>query len=83
MFAGIWNLFAGCTHKKTTFPLSVRSGPGKGNRNQNAGGFDTYVVCLDCGREFAYSWDEMRIVPDTARKLTPVAEQVESLLTTK
>ena len=80
MFAGIWNLFAGCTHKKTTFPLSVRAG--KNNRNQSAG-YDTYVVCLDCGKEFAYSWDEMRIVPDAGRRVSPVAEQVESLLTTK
>jgi hypothetical protein len=22
-----------------------------------------YVVCLNCGREFAYSWDEIKIVP--------------------
>lgn len=22
-----------------------------------------YVVCLNCDREFAYSWDEMKIVP--------------------
>jgi hypothetical protein len=21
-----------------------------------------YVVCLNCGREFAYSWDEMKVV---------------------
>lgn len=21
----------------------------------------TYVVCLDCGKEFAYDWDEMRL----------------------
>jgi phage terminase large subunit GpA-like protein len=21
-----------------------------------------YVVCVKCGREFAYDWDEMRIV---------------------
>ncbi|MDQ6679109.1 MAG: hypothetical protein M3Z09_17635 [Acidobacteriota bacterium] len=21
----------------------------------------TYVACLDCGKEFDYSWDEMRV----------------------
>ena len=21
-----------------------------------------YVVCVDCGKEFAYSWDEMRVI---------------------
>jgi hypothetical protein len=27
----------------------------------------TYVVCLDCGKEFAYDWQEMRVV-DPNRK---------------
>lgn len=22
----------------------------------------TYVVCLDCGKEFAYDWKEMRVL---------------------
>ncbi len=22
----------------------------------------TYVVCLDCGKEFPYDWQEMRVV---------------------
>jgi hypothetical protein len=24
------------------------------------------VVCLDCGKEFAYDWTEMRVVSDSA-----------------
>ena len=24
----------------------------------------TYVVCLDCGKEFAYDWREMKIVEE-------------------
>jgi hypothetical protein len=37
----------GCGHPRTTFPVSSDG--------------RTYIVCLDCGREFDYSWKEMRI----------------------
>jgi len=43
----------GCSHPRTTFPLSRA-----GSRFPLA-----YVVCLDCGQEFDYDWREMRIVP--------------------
>lgn len=26
----------------------------------------TYVVCLDCGKEFAYDWEQMKVLSDTA-----------------
>jgi hypothetical protein len=26
-----------------------------------------YVVCLKCGKEFAYDWDEMRIVTNESK----------------
>jgi hypothetical protein len=30
-----------------------------------AGRSGTYVVCLDCGKEFPYDWQQMRVVsPD-------------------
>jgi hypothetical protein len=52
------SLFA-CTHRHTTFPLT----PARRNAiypvpNARVG---TYVVCLDCGSEFAYNWEEMRV----------------------
>ena len=43
----------GCRHARYTFPLK-----GKG-RVWPTG---NYVCCLDCGKEFAYDWQEMRIV---------------------
>jgi hypothetical protein len=43
----------GCAHTRQTFPLTPLSGPRKGQ---------TYVACLSCGKEMAYSWDLMRIV---------------------
>ena len=47
----------GCSHKRTTFPISVRS-----NIKQPIGPRQTYIVCLECGQEFSYSWEEMKVV---------------------
>lgn len=47
-----------CSHKRFSFPQSQR--PGK--RIAAARLTGTYVVCLECGSEFAYDWDKMRIV---------------------
>ncbi len=57
MLQSILNTVFGCTHRRTTFPLTPQ-------RNAAAPGAvrtGTYVVCLDCGKEFAYDWDEMRV----------------------
>jgi hypothetical protein len=37
----------GCAHRGTTFPMTL---PASG----------TYIVCLECGRHFAYDWTAMR-----------------------
>jgi hypothetical protein len=50
MINALVNALFGCSHRKTTFPLTT-------GRT-----FDhTYVVCLDCGTEFNYDWKEMQI----------------------
>jgi len=54
----IFDVLFGCLHKRTSFPLSTRGT----RRPQAAGRTGTYVVCLDCGREFAYDWQKMRIM---------------------
>jgi hypothetical protein len=46
----------GCSHKRTTFPLTPSR---KSKRSGTYSG--TYVVCLKCGKEFDYNWQEMRI----------------------
>ncbi len=77
MFAALYNLLFGCIHRKTTFPFSLR-----GNKfaRKQATRFETYVVCLDCGRELPYSWDEMRIVSESAREGTGRVRQPEGFL---
>jgi hypothetical protein len=60
MFQLLFNSLFGCSHQRTTFPLT----PGRKIAAYNAASATrsgTYVVCLDCGKEFAYDWDGMRI----------------------
>ncbi len=48
LFAALCGLVSRCSHKRTTFPLTVLGAP-------------MYIVCLDCGRRFDYDWSAMRI----------------------
>jgi hypothetical protein len=55
----IFDALFGCWHKNMSFPLSSK----RGQRRQGAAAqTGTYVVCLDCGREFAYDWKKMQLV---------------------
>jgi len=49
----------GCWHSHYSFPITVRAGS---RRNGAAARAGTYVVCLDCGKELAYDWREMKVV---------------------
>jgi hypothetical protein len=57
MLQSLLNTVFGCTHSRTTFPLTPAR-RAAGIPNQRHG---TYVVCLDCGKEFGYNWAEMRV----------------------
>lgn len=61
MIQSLMNTLFGCAHRRTTFPMTpARKSPiqaATGAINKNG----TYVVCLDCGKEFAYNWTEMRV----------------------
>lgn len=61
----------GCWHTHYSFPITVK----KGRRSPAAFATGTYVVCLDCGKEFAYDWKEMKIVSPgaTARPVAALA----------
>jgi hypothetical protein len=49
----LFNIFFGCAHKRTTFPLTPA-------RKTGSGPTQTYVVCLDCGKQFTYDWKSMQ-----------------------
>jgi hypothetical protein len=54
MISRIIQLLFGCSHKRITLPITP-----KGKSGVPAG--QPYVVCLDCGGQFAYDWKEMRM----------------------
>jgi hypothetical protein len=65
MLQSILNALFACPHGRTTFPMTRAS--------------RTYVVCLDCGREFAYNWANMRVVgPAPVAARVPVAQAVRT-----
>lgn len=56
MLASLLNSIFGCSHRRTTFPLTPsRKMATASNRH------GTYVVCLDCGQEFRYDWKAMQV----------------------
>jgi hypothetical protein len=55
----LFDMVFGCSHKRCSFPITVR---GKQRRSPAASLTGTYVVCLDCGHEMAYDWNEMKMV---------------------
>ena len=76
MLNSIFNSLFGCSHQRTTFPIT----PGRKNAGFSAPGAirtGTYVACLACGKEFAYDWESMRIgqpvgVPVATTQAQPV-----------
>lgn len=52
---------------RLSFPFTLKRDRGKNPASLATG---TYVVCLDCGREFAYNLDKMKVLSRReARKL--------------
>ena len=54
MIDSVWNLLFRCPHKRVTRPITPVSKAGVPHG-------DTYVVCLDCGKQFIYDLKKMRI----------------------
>jgi hypothetical protein len=56
---GLVDVLFGCWHKNYSFPITTKHGERRCEAAQLTG---TYVVCLDCGKEFAYDWQEMHVI---------------------
>jgi hypothetical protein len=66
---GLFDFLFGCYHKNFSFPITKK----RGQRLSPAASLTgTYVVCLDCGKEFAYDWQEMKIVNAPAGEFQPL-----------
>jgi len=60
----------GCSHKRFSFPITFR---GARRRSPAALLTGTYVVCLNCGQEFPYDWNEMKMVRTPSRRKTALS----------
>lgn len=63
MIATLSDLLFGCPHYNTSFP-------------QGRDGVDCKIVCLDCAREFSYSWQRMEVV-GVVKKQSVIDESFE------
>jgi hypothetical protein len=70
MVAKLIDLFFGCRHSRYSFPVTIR---GSARRPQAGTLTGTYVACLECGREFPYDWQEMKVITSTAERREYVA----------
>jgi len=62
MGALLWWVRDGCGHGKTSFPMTRSEEHAGLGRKDDGPAAKTYVVCLNCGKELAYSWDQMRVL---------------------
>ena len=74
MFTNWVDALFGCWHKNYSFPITARRGQ---RRSSAAAITGTYVVCLDCGKEFPYDWSEMKVI-SPGQAVKQMAEPVES-----
>lgn len=52
-----------CSHHNTSKPFAAAvAGDSNADWGAVGNGPDHYVVCLDCGKKFAYDWANMREV---------------------
>lgn len=69
------DLLFGCSHKRRSFPISTKRGQ---HRSGAAAATGTYVVCLDCGKEFPYDWQQMKIVHGSGSNSKAVVAATEA-----
>ena len=60
MLSSVLDTLFGCSHRRTTFPITPKRPSAR---------LGAYVTCLNCGKEFAYNWDEMRREEEPAAAL--------------
>lgn len=71
MIDAMFNLFFGCRHRRLTRPITPVHKP-----TMPAG--DTYVVCLECGKQFRYDAQNMRLGSPVQLGFTGASERATS-----
>jgi hypothetical protein len=75
MIANLLDFVFGCYHPKLSFPMTARAGQ---RRSPAASLTGTYIVCLDCGKEFPYDWQQMRVLSAPGKSRGRLAAALES-----
>ena len=75
MIAKLFDVLFGCWHERYSFPITSKSTQ---RRSAAASLTGTYVVCLDCGREFPYDWQEMKVLSISNRQQRRISKAAES-----
>jgi RNase P subunit RPR2 len=55
----------GCPHRKTTFPLTPVRRARTATPSTTESQAQTYIACLECGKEMPYDWDKMGVVSNS------------------
>lgn len=76
LFELAWSRVFACRHKKCTPLITCRPGM---HRSQVASITGTYFVCLKCGKEFAYDWDNMKVIDPEPSRAKILAEKAAQL----
>jgi len=72
----LFDLVFGCRHKRYSFPITVRRKVRRSTAAASVTG--TYIVCLDCDREFPYDWSQMKML--ASRRHTAGAAQPATIV---
>ena len=76
LFELAWSWVFRCRHKRCTPLITCRKGQ---PRSAVAAITGTYFVCLSCGKEFAYDWDNMRVIDPEAARGKIIAEKAAQM----
>ena len=77
MVGFILDCLFGCWHKRYSFPITAKPAQ---RRSEAASVTGTYVVCLDCGKEFPYDWRAMKVVAMPRKRSAGMPETAEESL---
>ena len=75
MITSLVDMFFGCWHKNYSFPITSKTGR---RQSRAASVTGTYVVCLDCGKEFPYDWQQMKVVSGKVEAIPETAERAHA-----
>ncbi|HZU31928.1 MAG TPA: hypothetical protein VFB79_12490 [Candidatus Angelobacter sp.] len=76
LFQFAWSSVFGCRHRKRTPLITCRAGQQRSKIAEITG---TYSVCLSCGKEFAYDWENMREIDPEPRRVKAVTDKAAQI----